>query len=75
MGRKAGLLGGGAGCQIRMGGIKGVGSQGGGGQRRQAGGLKGCNGSTATAVRSRGLLLPGVAVKRAVASFEVLEYN
>ena len=44
--------GGGGAVSDSQGRIKGDGSQGDGGRKRQVGGLKGTNGSTATAVRS-----------------------
>ena len=42
-------------------------------RRRRAGGVKGCNGSTATAVRPWGLLPPEVAGRQAAASFGIVE--
>ena len=73
-GRKAGLWGGGVGRSVRFaGGAKGTGSQRDGRQRRRASGLKGCNGSTATAVRPWGLLSPEVAGRQAAASFRIIE--
>ena len=55
-------------------GVKGAGSQGDGGQRRRAGGLKGCNGSTATALRPWGPLPPEMAGRQAAASFRIVEF-